>query len=601
VDTCQSRNESKKRKRTIDDSHPPVKRIRFNQQAQPGDSSSSSESESSAADRDRDRSSTPGKPSKLFEMLSPLLRESSPLPNPYYDRYQQTVKQLEASAAHTVRGIFAPHLLGFVAGFEAEARAVQVQSRVLYISLLHNGLRHALGVEEILALQPAGTQSSYLSEGMIAVLINLELETSPSQERGYFLAPDTTRLLLPEYSVGRTREDYNKPYEIHIEHIVSHLESDIRDSKEGKCNRLGRLPEGVTQITSALHWPNHWTCFRIDPRGKILFVDSAPDPTRKCLAEILLRAIANLLEVSCKWHVERWSFMTKTPTIQNNTDDSGVFTVANMVALLQNQIMEVHKSPTHADRFAILRRWRWLMMITKKVFPDAKHCSSRALKNVLDGVVALTKSKMVTIKISTGLSSKEPAQPEAELEDSNDPTDLSQKSVVSLAHALRYRSSMIPDSAIPFHIGGLREMLCRILIQGKTKGMRMKRIRTAMRPLMEEENLTIPDEQDLKQLLQALLETSPSLFTSNLKKKPRWKLKEHPGHDISTQNDKQPSSAFVEVNTVGLNIPIDTKAGVTVILVRHGGYIQKKESKNFKRLCRQTKETMETLYGSDGN
>jgi hypothetical protein len=125
--------------------------------------------------------------------------------------------------------------------------------------------------------------------------------------------------------------------------------------------------------------------------------------------------------------------------------------------------------------------------------------------------------KVVVLGISKGLySNKLAAQPASEREDTDDPTDLSQKSAESLAHAL-----MVPDSAIPFHIDGLRKMLYRVLNQGKAKGMRMKKIRKAIRPLMEEDNLTVPDDQDFEQLLQALLNSSPSTFASNRKTKRR--------------------------------------------------------------------------------
>jgi hypothetical protein len=290
-----------------------------------------------------------------------------------------------------------------------------------------------------------------------------------------------------------------------------------------------------------------------------------------------------------------------TPTMQNNIDDCGVFTIADIVSLVQSQDMEVHESPASADRFATLRRWRWLMMIRRKVFPDANRYSSRVLKKVLDRAARPKKSRIVVLKYSKGLSSKEPAQPGFEREHSHDSTELSQESVKSPTRALGYRSSMLPDSTIPFHIDGLREMLRHILTKGKTRGMKLKKIRQAMRLLMEWENLTVPEDRDLEQLIQALLDSSPSIFTSNAKPKPRWKVIGLPGRDISTRNHKRSSSISPRANPTRFASPIDPQPDVTVMLMRHSGYIQKKELQNFRQLCRQTKKTMDTLYRSTGD
>jgi hypothetical protein len=241
----------------------------------------------------------------------------------------------------------------------------------------------------------------------------------------------------------------------------------------------------------------------------------------------------------------------------------------------------------------------------KRVHPDQEVGHGEAMPTPTSSTVPeMVKSsiKVVALGISKDPCANKPAaQPGSQREDTNDPTDPSQKSVESLAHTLRYRSSMVPDPAIPFHIDGLREMLCRILIQGKAKGMRMKKTGKAMRPLMEEEDLTVPDDQDLEQLIQALLDSSPSTFASNLKTKPRWKIIGLPGRDSSTRNHKQLPSEPPDANPNELNIPVDMAREVTVILIRHGGYIPKKQSKNFKKLCQQTKKAIETLYGSTGN
>jgi hypothetical protein len=154
-------------------------------------------------------------------------------------------------------------------------------------------------------------------------------------------------------------------------------------------------------------------------------------------------------------------------------------------------------------------------------------------------------TKVVALQIWKGSSPRKPiVQPRSEREDSNKSTNLSHKSAESLAHALRYRSSMVPDSAIPVHIDGLREMLWRILDQGKAKGMKLKKIRKKMIPLMEEENLTVPNDRDLEQLLRAILDSSPSTFASNLKTKPRWMIFGLPGRGTLTRNHKHPSSEF---------------------------------------------------------
>jgi chemotaxis protein histidine kinase CheA len=573
---------------------------------QPDESSSSSESESSAANDGRDRPSTPIKPSKLPPKVSPspkaspLELASPPQQDPYFAQYRTAVRHLEASAPRTAHGVFAPHLLEFVARFEAEAPA-QGESTAVYTTLFGDVLRSDIGIMDLLGLQPAGTRSSWLSDEMIAVLVDLELENTPSQERGYFMDPVTTSWLLLGLPVNHAVRSHTMSFEMRVDQVVSRLSNNARDVKEGKEDPLRNLPEGITQVTSALRWPGHWTCFRIDSRGTILFVDSAPDLERKRLAQRLLRALANPFQVSYNWNVKKWSFQSMTPTMQNNIDDCGVFTIANIVSLVQSQDMEVHESPASAGRFATLRRRRWLMMIRRKVFPDANRCSSRVLKKVLDRAARPKKSRIVVLKYSKGLSSKEPAQPRFEREHSHDSTKLSQESVKSPTRAIGYGSSMFPDSTIPFHIDGLREMLRHILTKGKTRGMKLKKIRQAMRLLMEWENLTVPEDRDLEQLIQALLDSSPSIFTSNAKPKPRWKVIGLPGRDISTRNHKRSSSISPRANPTRFASPIDPQPDVTVMLMRHSGYIQKKELQNFRQLCRQTKKTMDTLYRSTGD
>jgi hypothetical protein len=240
---------------------------------------------------------------------------------------------------------------------------------------------------------------------MITILVDLEIERSPGQAPGYLMHPEIITWLIPEFLMDQANKNYTNLFELHVNQIVKQLSCDARWVSKGRQSRLHYLPKGLTQVVPAMHWPGHLTCFRIDSDGTILFVDSLPNVQRKRFAKKLLRALATLFDLTYNWDVKKWSFKYSTPTTQNNSDDCGVFAVANIVALVQNQDMEVHQSPSLADRFSTLRRWRWLMLLTKKVFPDAKRCSSRALKNVLDGVAVPEASKVVKLytKCSTDI------------------------------------------------------------------------------------------------------------------------------------------------------------------------------------------------------
>jgi hypothetical protein len=117
---------------------------------QSGNSSSSSESESFVADRDE--SSTTIKPSKLPQKTSPVQLASQSLPDPRFVQYRNAVRQLEASAAQTARGVFAPHLLELVARFETEAQSGQARSIAVRTTLFGDVLRYGIGIMDILAL-----------------------------------------------------------------------------------------------------------------------------------------------------------------------------------------------------------------------------------------------------------------------------------------------------------------------------------------------------------------------------------------------------------------------------------------------------------------
>jgi hypothetical protein len=63
----------------------------------------------------------------------------------------------------------------------------QTRSTAVHITLFDDVLGSDIGIKDLLVLQPTETRSSWLSDNMITILVNLELEDSPDRERNYYI------------------------------------------------------------------------------------------------------------------------------------------------------------------------------------------------------------------------------------------------------------------------------------------------------------------------------------------------------------------------------------------------------------------------------
>jgi hypothetical protein len=80
--------------------------------------------------------------------------------------------------------------------------------------------------------------------------------------------------LIPGFSTDYANRNYTKLFELYVNQIVARLSSDTREVRQGKESGLRNLPESITQVTSALHWPDHRTCFRtvLTPSNDYIYI-----------------------------------------------------------------------------------------------------------------------------------------------------------------------------------------------------------------------------------------------------------------------------------------------------------------------------------------